>query len=95
MSKELDYICKWCDNKSCPWVHYEKTHCCFYNKINSQLEAFKTLKEVLNLKIVDNEDCYYVITDYAWHRIDKKQYEILEKGVKYETDNTIKKNGIS
>ena len=77
MNQELDYICKWCNNKSCPWIHYEKTHCCFYDKINSQLAALETLKETLKLKVVESEGYYFIITDYAWHRINKEKYEIL------------------
>ena len=45
-SKEaLEYICKTCDNKSCPWKHYEKSRCAFYGVIKQDLEQLQVIKK--------------------------------------------------
>ena len=45
-SKEaLEYICKTCDNKSCPWKHYEKSRCAFYGVIKQDLNRLEKLEK--------------------------------------------------
>ena len=51
-SKEcLEHICKNCDNKCCPYIHYEKSRCGFYGVIRQDLDRLEKLeKENLELK---------------------------------------------
>ena len=45
-SKEaLEHICKTCDNKSCPYIHYEKSRCVWYGNIKQDLDQLELLKE--------------------------------------------------
>lgn len=45
-SKEcLEHICKNCDNKCCPYIHYEKSRCGFYGVIREDLERLEELEK--------------------------------------------------
>ena len=41
----LESICKTCDNKSCPYIHYEKSRCSFYGIIKQDLERLEMLEK--------------------------------------------------
>ena len=44
-SKEcLEHICKNCDNKCCPYIHYEKSRCGFYGVIRQDLDRLEKLE---------------------------------------------------
>ena len=45
----LENVCKTCDNKSCPWKHYEKSRCAFYGVIKQDLEKLEMLEEILDI----------------------------------------------
>ena len=47
----LEHICKTCDNKSCPYIHYEKSRCVWYGIVRKDLDRLKKLeKEYTKLK---------------------------------------------
>ena len=51
-SKEcLEHICKNCDNKCCPYIHYEKSRCGFYGVIRQDLDRLEKL-----------EKAFYIVT---------------------------------
>lgn len=52
--KALEHICKTCDNKSCPYIHYEKSRCAFYGVIKQdldKLEQYKQLEKELGISL--------------------------------------------
>lgn len=48
--KALEHICKTCDNKSCPYIHYEKTRCVWYGIIKEAIEKAKRYDELTKEK---------------------------------------------
>lgn len=52
MTKELTYeqalehICKTCDNKSCPYIHYENSRCVWYGIIKEAIEKASRYDEL-------------------------------------------------
>lgn len=41
----LEHICKTCDNKSCPYIQYEKSRCIYYGIVKQDLEKLEKLKK--------------------------------------------------
>lgn len=44
--KALEHICNTCDNKGCPYIHYEKTRCVWYGIIKQAIEKAKRYDEL-------------------------------------------------
>lgn len=99
-SKEaLEHICKTCDNKSCPWKHYEKSRCAFYGVIKQDLGRLEKVEKDLkqtksNFKNsqTHSRNCYKKLLDrYMGLEKEntklKKSIEILNKYPKMINDS--------
>ena len=63
-SKEcLEHICKNCDNKCCPYIHYEKSRCGFYGVIRKDLDRLEKLEKVID--ILENKIVNILILKYC------------------------------
>ena len=93
-SKEcLEHICKNCDNKCCPYIHYEKSRCGFYGVIRQDLDRLEKLEKVIDIlenKIVNILILKYCIAKgggvetYNLHyktedQITQEEYELLKE----------------
>ena len=93
-SKEaLEHICKNCDNKCCPYIHYEKSRCGFYGVIRKDLDRLEKLEKVIDIlenKIVNILILKYCIAKgggvetYNLHyktedQITQEEYELLKE----------------
>ena len=93
-SKEaVEHICKNCDNKCCPYIHYEKSRCGFYGVIRKDLDRLEKLEKVIDIlenKIVNILILKYCIAKgggvetYNLHyktedQITQEEYELLKE----------------
>lgn len=46
----LEHICKTCDNKSCPYIHYENSRCVWYGIVKKAIKKAKKYDEMAKEK---------------------------------------------
>ena len=88
-SKEaLEHICKTCDNKSCPYIHYEKSRCVWYGIIKQDLDRLEKLES--QIKDGTLSDGYHTFNDLYCQRmflfaiIVNQNKELAWKSLKHE-----------
>lgn len=65
-SKEaLEHICNTCDNKSCPYIHYEKSRCVWYGIIKQSLDRLEKLEQFVDIYKNTNKKFELLIHDKA------------------------------
>lgn len=96
--KALEHICKTCDNKSCPYIHYEKSRCVYYGIVRKDLDrleklekAIEILKDSLELTLYHNKTLkiYSVelmcFEEHLGMEVTQEEYELLQEVLgKYE-----------
>ena len=80
-SKEaLESICKTCDNKSCPYIHYEKSRCIYYGIVREYLDRLEKLEK-------ENQELKEL---FKKHFVYSKKTHTIRKSIKNFDYETIK-----